>query len=66
MDQSFSQDVCKLFRGWILNQAHVTVVDRFVGKVLFDVNVLCSLSAADDVVSPLDAVLSSYIRVHLC
>jgi hypothetical protein len=33
----------------------MTVLDRLVGEVLAGVNVLCPLTAADDVVAPFDA-----------
>ena len=33
----------------------MTILDRFVGEVLPDVNVLRTLTAADDVVAPFDA-----------
>ena len=37
------------------NQAQVAVLDSFMGEVLPDIEVLCTLSASDDVVTPLDA-----------
>jgi hypothetical protein len=38
-----------------LAQPYVTVLDRLMSKVLADVNVLCPLPAAEDVIRPLDA-----------
>ena len=37
-----------------LDQQHFSILDDFVGEVLPDVNVLGSLTAADDVVTPLN------------
>ncbi len=37
------------------NQAYVSVLDRFMGEGLPNVNVLGTLSASDDVVTPLNA-----------
>jgi hypothetical protein len=55
--KSLGEDVCKLLRGGYSNQAQVSVLDRFVGGVLSNVRVLCTLSASDDVVTPLNASL---------
>ena len=41
-------------RGVDSNQAQVTVLDSFMDDVLPDVDVLRTLSASDDVVTPLD------------
>ena len=53
--KSLGEDVCQLLRGVDSDQAKVTILNRLVGKVLPDVNVLCTLTAADDVVAPFDA-----------
>ena len=37
------------------DEPHLTVLDDLVGEVLPDVNVLGTFTAADDVVTPLDA-----------
>ena len=49
------EDVCQLLRGVDSDQTEMTVLDRLVGEVLADVNVLRPLTAADDVVAPFDA-----------
>ncbi len=52
---SLGEDVCELLRGVDSNQAQVSLLDRFMGEVLPNVNVLGTLSASDDVVTPLNA-----------
>ena len=44
-------------RGVDSTQAHVSLLDRFMGEALPDVDVLRTLSASDDVVTPLAASL---------
>ena len=53
--KSLREDVCQLFRGVDSDQTKMTLLDRLVGEVLADVNVLRTLTAADDVVAPFDA-----------
>ena len=53
--KSLREDVCQLLRGVNSNQTKMTILDRLVGEVLADVNVLRTLAAADDVVAPFDA-----------
>ncbi len=50
-----------------LVQPYVTVLDRLMSKVLADVNVLCPLPAAEDVLRPFDAgrVVLEHLRVVL-
>ncbi len=48
-------DICELPRGVDSNQAQVSILDRLVGKVLPDVDVLGTLSASENVVAPLNA-----------
>ncbi len=49
------EDVCQLLQGVDSDRTEMTVLDRLVGEVLADVNVLRPLTAADDVVAPFDA-----------
>ena len=53
--KSLGEDICKLLQGVDSNQAQVTILDRFMGEVLLDVDVLGALSASDNVVTPLNA-----------
>ena len=53
--QPLGEDVCQLLRGVDSDQTEMTVLDRLVGEVLADVNVLRTLAASDDVVAPFDA-----------
>ncbi len=45
---------CKLILGVDSNQTQVSILDRFMGEVLPDVDVLGTLSASDNVVAPLN------------
>ncbi len=51
--KSLGEDICELLRGVHSNQAQVSILDRLMGEVLSDVDVLGTLSASDDVVAPL-------------
>ena len=48
------EEICKLLRGIDSNQTQVSILDRFMGEVVPDVNVLGTLSAFDNVVAPLN------------
>jgi hypothetical protein len=50
--KSLGEDICKLLRGIHSNQTQVSILDRFMGEVLSDVDVLGTLSASDNVPSP--------------
>ncbi len=52
--KSLGEDICKLLRGIDSNQAQVSILDRFMGEVLPDVDVLGTLSASYNVVAPLN------------
>ena len=52
--KSLGEDICKLLRGVDSNQTQVSILDRFMGKVLPDVDVLGTFSASDNVVAPLN------------
>jgi hypothetical protein len=53
--KSLGEDVCELLRGVDSNQAQVSVLDRLMGEVLPNVNVLGTLSASDDIITALNA-----------
>ncbi len=52
--KSLDEDICKQLRGVDSNQAQVSILDRFTGEVLPDVDVLDTLSASKNVVAPLN------------
>jgi hypothetical protein len=52
--KSLGEDICKLLRGVDSNQTQVSILDRFMGEVLPDVDVLGTLSASNNVVAPLN------------
>ena len=53
--KSLGEDICELLRSVDSNQAQVSILDRLVGKVLSDVDVLGTFSASDNVVAPFNA-----------
>jgi hypothetical protein len=53
--ETLGEDFSQLLRGVDPDQAEMTILDYLVGEVLADVNVLRTLTAADDVVAPFDA-----------
>ena len=57
-------DSRKLRSGRNLLKDHVSILDGLMGEVLANVNVLGSLTAANDVVSPLNA--GCVVLVHSC
>jgi hypothetical protein len=61
--KSLGEDVGELLRGVDSNQAQVTILERFMGEVLPDVDVLGTLSASDDIVAPLNASVVVLILV---
>ena len=62
--KSLGEDICKLLRGVDSNQTQVSILDRFMGEVLPDVDVLGTLSASDSVVAPLN--VSIVVLVDRC
>jgi hypothetical protein len=55
--KSLGEDVCELLRGADPNQTQMSVLDRFMSKVLADVDVLRTFSASNDVVAPFNACI---------
>ena len=51
---SLGHNIRELSSGCDLLKDHVSILDGLMGEVLANVNVLGSLTAADDVVSPLN------------
>ncbi len=54
--QSLGKDICQLGRRRNLDQAHLTILDDFLGKALPDVYVLSTFLSPEDVVTTLDAL----------
>ncbi len=55
--KSLGKDVCELLRGADPNQTQVSVLNRFVGEVLPDVNI----STSNNVVAPLNASIVVFV-----
>ncbi len=53
--ESLGQDVRELARGRNPDQAHVSILDCFVGEVLADIDVLGKFATADDIVASFNA-----------
>jgi hypothetical protein len=64
--EALGEDIRQLGRRSDLNEPHLAILDYLVGEVLPDVNVLGSLTSANEVDTPLDVgyqVLSSNTEV---
>ena len=61
MVETLGEDVRQLLRGVDPDQAEMTILDRLVGEVLPDVNVLRTLTASNNVVAPFDARIVVFV-----
>ena len=62
--KSLDEDVFELLRGADPNQTQMSILNRFMGEVLPDVNMLGAFSTSNNVVAPLNA--SIVVLVDRC
>jgi hypothetical protein len=62
--KSLDEDVFELLRGADQNQTQMSILNRFMGEVLPDVNMLGAFSTSNNVVAPLNA--SIVVLVDRC